>query len=63
MTERVRNAAIMIYMIGNALTFTKLLSTELASLQETGEVGGKIMKALLLSFVWPFYWMGRALFG
>ncbi len=63
MTERVRNAAIMIYMVGNALTFTKLLSTELAGLQETGEFGGKIVKALLFSFVWPFYWIGRALFG
>ena len=31
--ERVRSAAIMIYMVGNALTFTKLLSTELAGLQ------------------------------
>jgi hypothetical protein len=62
-TGKVRNAAIMIYMVGNALTFTKLLSTELAGLQGTGEFGGKIMKALLLSFVWPFYWIGRALFG
>lgn len=53
MTERVRNAAIMIYMVGNALTFTKLLSMELASLQGTGELGGKIIKALLLSFGWP----------
>ena len=63
MTERVRNAAIMIYMVGNALTFTKLLSTELAGLQETGELGGKIVNALLLSLVWPFYWIGWALFG
>jgi hypothetical protein len=31
-TERVRNAAIVIYMVGNALTFTKLLSTELAGI-------------------------------
>jgi hypothetical protein len=63
MTERVRNAAIMIYMVGNALTFTKLLFTELAGLQETGEIGSKIMRALLLSFFWPLYWIGRALFG
>lgn len=62
MAERVRNAAIMIYMVGNALTFTKLLSMELAGLQETREIGGKIVNALLLSFVWPFYWIGRALF-
>ena len=63
MTEKVRNAAIMIYMVGNALTFTKLLSTELTGLQETGEIGGKIINALLWSFVWPFYWIGQALFG
>jgi hypothetical protein len=36
-------------MAGNALTFTKLLSAELAGLQGTGELGGKIMKALLIS--------------
>jgi hypothetical protein len=62
MTEKVRNAAILIYMVGNALTFTKLLATELAGLQETGEVGGKIVKALILSLVWPFYWIGSTLF-
>ena len=62
-TERLRNAAIMVYMVGNALTFTKLLSAELSGLQGTSELGGKIMKALLLSFVWPFYWLGRALLG
>ena len=62
-TERVRNAAILIYMVGNALTFTRLLATEVAGLQETGELGGKIMKSLLLSLVWPFYWIEFALFG
>ncbi len=61
--ERIRNAAIMIYMVGNALTFTKLLSTELAGLPRPDQIGGKILKPLLLSFVWPFYWIGRALFG
>lgn len=62
-SEKIRNAAIMIYMVGNALTFTKLWSMELADLQETGQLGGKMIKALLLSFVWPFYWIGRMLFG
>jgi hypothetical protein len=62
-SEKIRNAAIMIYMVGNALTFTKLWSMELANLQETGQLGGKMIKALLLSFVWPFYWIGRILFG
>ena len=62
-SEKIRNAAIMIYMVGNALTFTKLWSMELANLQETGQLGGKMVKALLLSFVWPFYWIGRMLFG
>jgi hypothetical protein len=61
--EKVRNIVIIIYMVGNALTFTKLLSNEMAGLQGTGEVGVKVVRALLLSFVWPFYWIGRALFG
>ena len=60
-SEQVRNAAILIYMIGNALTFTKLLSTEWAG--GADEPGGRILRALLLSFVWPFYWIGRLLFG
>ena len=63
LSEKIRNAAIMIYMVGNALTFTKLWSMELANLQETGLLGGKMIKALLLSFVWPFYWIGRMLLG
>ena len=53
----------MIYMVGNALTFTKLLSAELAGLHETGELAGKVLKALVLSFVWPLYWIGRTFFG
>jgi hypothetical protein len=53
----------MIYMVGNALTFTKLLSAELTRLQETSELAGKVVKSLLLSFVWPLYWIGRTLFG
>jgi hypothetical protein len=63
MTERVRNLLVMIYMVGNALTFTKLMSVELAGLQGAGQLGGKIVTALLLSFVWPLYWIGRTLFG
>jgi hypothetical protein len=63
MTERVRNLVVMIYMVGNALTFTKLMSVELAGLQGAGQLGGKIVTALLLSFVWPLYWIGRTLFG
>ena len=62
-SEKIRNLAIMIYMVGNALTFTKLLSTAPAGLQGTGELGGKLVRALLLSLVWPIYWIGRALFG
>ena len=59
--ERVRNAAILIYMVGNALTFSKLLSIEVAGAQ--GDLGGKVIRVLLLSLVWPFYWIGRVLFG
>ena len=63
MTDRIRNLLIMIYMVGNALTFTKLMSVELAGLQGAGQLGGKIVTALLLSFVWPLYWIGRTFFG
>ena len=59
--ERARNAAILIYMVGNALTFSKLFSIEVAGAQ--GDLGGKVIRVLLLSLVWPFYWIGRLLFG
>jgi hypothetical protein len=62
-SEKFRNGVIMTYMVGNALTFTKLLSAELAGLQETDELAGKVVKALVLSFVWPAYWIGRTFFG
>ena len=48
-------------MVGNALTFSKLLSIEVAGVQ--GDLGGKVIRVLLLSLVWPFYWIGRLLFG
>jgi hypothetical protein len=62
-SEKFRNVVIMIYMVGNTLTFTKLLSTEMAGPKGTGEVGIKVVRALLLSFIWPFYWIGRTVFG
>lgn len=63
MTTRVRNGAILVYMVGNALTFSKLLPVELAGLQETDGFGGAIVKALISSLVWPFYWISRVIFG
>lgn len=48
-------------MVGNALTFSKLLSIEVSGVQ--GDLGGKVIRVLLLSLVWPFYWIGRLLFG
>ena len=61
--KSVRNWAVLIYMVGNALTFTKLLQGDPTGLQSAGELGGRVVGALLLSFVWPFYWIGRLLFG
>ena len=63
MNEKVRNAAILIYMVGNALTFSRLWGTELAGLREAGELGSALIKALLVSAIWPIYWIGRLLFG
>ena len=63
MGEKIRNTAIIIYMIGNALTFTKVFNSEFAASQGAHELGSKMMNALLASFLWPFYWIGRALFG
>ena len=55
--ERVRNAAILIYMVGNALTFSRLLSIEVAGAQ--GDLGGKVIRSpsslprLALLLDWP----------
>ena len=63
MKEKIRDAVIMIYMVGNALTFTKVLFIELAGLQQTDQLIGKVVAALLLSIIWPLYWIGRAFLG
>ena len=63
MTEKVRNASILVYMVGNALTFTKLLPAELAGVQGTSEFGAAVVKTLVLACVWPFYWLAAAFLG
>ena len=58
-SERIRDVAILIYMVGNALTFSALISGGLA---EAEGIGNRVIPALALSFIWPLYWAWRVLF-
>ena len=45
------------------LTFAKVLPLEMAKAQQAGEIAGNVVYALLISLVWPFYWITRGLSG
>jgi hypothetical protein len=59
-SEKIRNALIVVYMVGNAVTFTKVVSVEMAG---PAELTGAILRALACSLVWPIYWLWRAVIG
>jgi hypothetical protein len=59
--EKLRNGVIMIYMVGNALTFTEVMSQE-GNGYGTAGFASQVMKALAVSLLWPVYWIWRILF-
>jgi hypothetical protein len=48
----IRNSLIMVYLVGNALTYRQLVKIDPSRALETGAM----LKNLGLSFVWPLYW-------
>ena len=61
--EQLRNAAILVYMVGNALTFNHLLGASRDVIQETGSMAYPLVKSLVLSTIWPLYWIYVAIVG
>jgi hypothetical protein len=58
---RIRNTLILVYLAGNAATFSKIVAGDAAGIRATGELFWPIMKALALAMAWPVYWLWRAL--
>ena len=51
--NRIRDAIIMIYLLGNALTFNAVVQAERATMTLGGNWFLVILKALALSLIWP----------
>jgi hypothetical protein len=59
--DTVRNTIIIIYMVGNALTFNALLKAERATMVAADNWMVPLLKILSLALVWPAYWLVRLL--
>jgi hypothetical protein len=57
--EAGRNVLIMIYMVGNALTFNSVFKIERAAMAMHESWAPIMLKTLGLALVWPFYWLWR----
>ena len=55
--ETLRNGLIIVYMVGNALTFNALLKLERAAMASDQSWTTGILKILALALVWPVYWL------
>ena len=57
--EAVRNILVMIYMVGNALTFNSVFKIERAAMTAGEPWAPVLLKALGFALVWPIYWLWR----
>jgi hypothetical protein len=57
--EKLRNGLVLIYMVGNVLTFNSLLKAERTAMAAGDTWLPIIAKLLGLSLVWPIYWATR----
>jgi hypothetical protein len=57
--ENFRNVLILIYMVGNALTFNALLKAERLTMSADSSWTLPMLKALALATVWPLYWLAK----
>ena len=49
----IRNSLILVYLVGNALTYRHLVKADPSHALETGVM----LKNLGISFLWPLYWL------
>ena len=57
--EPVRNVLIVIYMVGNALTFNIVFKMERAAMALHDSASPALLEALALALIWPVYWLWR----
>jgi len=55
--DGIRNAIIVIYMLGNAVTFNALIKAERAAIVGDASWALIILKSLALSLIWPIFWL------
>lgn len=53
-----RDAVLLAYAVGNALTFAQLIKAQAGHIQ-SGDLAWVVLEALFLSFIWPVYWILR----
>jgi hypothetical protein len=61
--ENIRYAASLLYLAGGALTYNHLIKVGRESLTQASELSGLVFKNILISVVWPLYWVFRAFVG
>jgi hypothetical protein len=57
--DGLRNGIVLVYMVGNVLTFNSLLKAERAAMVAGDAWLPIIVKLLSCSLVWPIYWLTR----
>jgi hypothetical protein len=57
--EAIRNVLIVIYMVGNALTFNSVFKMERAAMALHDNASPALLKALGVALIWPIYWLWR----
>jgi hypothetical protein len=61
--ENIKYAASLVYLLGGTLTYNHLLKTGRLELTHASELSSLIFQSILISVVWPFYWVVRAITG
>ena len=61
--EQFRNGAILVYLVGNAMTYNHIIKANRELIHQTGELAPIMLKTLAISCMWPIYWAYRLIVG
>ena len=56
-------AIMLAYLVGNALTYNHLIKAGRSEISAAGDASFLIVKSLMVSTVWPLYWLYYAVAG
>jgi hypothetical protein len=59
--ENMKWLLIMAYMVGAAMTYNHALRAGRETIVAPGDTSTLILKSMFSSFVWPLYWLARAI--